>query len=265
MLARVVSAVIALIIVLPVMIWGGIWGMIFLSVVSSLFAVYEFSFLSRAIKRYDLLFLESLLSIGLILIIQFYVEYLHIYIGFSLIVLFIWHLLTISTVEDSSKVLFGSISSVFYFPALISFLPLLRNIEPNGLMWMFFLLLVTWSGDTGAYLSGKTFGKHKLYPKISPGKTVEGVLGGVFFSALGAVIAKLTFLEGITFTECIVLVPLLNIVGVLGDLSESMLKRSSGIKDSGNLFPGHGGILDRLDSLLFTAPVLYTYLLISRF
>ncbi len=131
---------------------------------------------------------------------------------------------------------------------------------PQGNLWIFFLLSVIFAGDTGAFYSGKLFGKHKLYERISPNKTWEGAIGGLFCS----IIAAFWFLRILRIHQVdlsiLALVITLSVTGQIGDLVESMLKRSSGVKDSSRLLPGHGGILDRIDGLLFAVPVLYMYL-----
>ncbi len=124
-----------------------------------------------------------------------------------------------------------------------------------------YLLLVICGHDTGAYFAGHWWGKQKLAPTISPGKTWEGVVGGIFFSYLCAGIWQLIAGSPFSTPEFIILTFVLNILGVIGDLFESYLKRRVGIKDSGAALPGHGGALDRLDSLLFTAPILLIYIL----
>lgn len=121
----------------------------------------------------------------------------------------------------------------------------------------FFLLL--WTNDTGAYLSGRFFGKHKLFERISPKKTWEGSIGGGLLT-IGIAIIIAVFFTNLNQTNWIVLAILVAIFGGLGDLVESMLKRSLNIKDSGNLLPGHGGILDRFDGLLLSVPFIYSYL-----
>ena len=130
---------------------------------------------------------------------------------------------------------------------------------PQGNLWIFFLLSVIFAGDTGAFYSGKLFGKHKLYERISPNKTWEGAIGGV----LTSIIVSLWFLHIVRLHEidsCILALAVsLAIVEQIGDLGESMLKRSHGVKDSGNILPGHGGLLDRIDGLLFSIPVFYIY------
>jgi phosphatidate cytidylyltransferase len=134
------------------------------------------------------------------------------------------------------------------------------DLQPNGKLWIFFLLVVSFANDTGAFYSGRLFGKHKLYEAITPGKTWEGALGGLLCS----VIAALWFLQILRLHKInisiLALIVFLSIAGQIGDLAESMLKRNHGVKDSGRILPGHGGLLDRIDGLLFSIPVLYLFL-----
>ena len=137
---------------------------------------------------------------------------------------------------------------------------LLRDISGVGMGLIFFLLVTIWLGDTAAYLFGKRFGRHKLRPTISPGKTIEGTIAGLVFGLLGGFGVWSFFLKDIlSFPHMLILGVLLGIVGQLSDLSESIIKRSAEVKDSGHLIPGHGGLLDRCDSLIFSTPVLYYY------
>lgn len=121
----------------------------------------------------------------------------------------------------------------------------------------FFILL--WVNDTGAYLAGRFFGKHKLFERISPNKTWEGSIGGTLVTVAGAYILSI-FFTNLNLTNWVVLSILVAVFGGLGDLAESMLKRSLGVKDSGKLLPGHGGVLDRIDGLLLSVPFVYSYL-----
>jgi len=127
---------------------------------------------------------------------------------------------------------------------------------PAGAKWLLFLTTITAASDTGAYFTGKSFGRHKLCPTISPKKTVEGFVGGLICGTAGAMLVALFLLDGINIL-LISAALFLAALGVVGDLVESLLKRSAGVKDSGHILPGHGGILDRVDSLLLTAPALY--------
>jgi phosphatidate cytidylyltransferase len=120
------------------------------------------------------------------------------------------------------------------------------------------LLLLTWSNDTGAYFAGSNLGKHKIFPRISPNKTWEGTIGGIVLCIfVGMMISRL--LTDYTLIDWVVFSIIVGILGSLGDLVQSMLKRSLGIKDSGNILPGHGGFLDRFDAFIFILPFVYTY------
>jgi phosphatidate cytidylyltransferase len=136
---------------------------------------------------------------------------------------------------------------------LISALVRLREL-PSGASWILLALVVTWFNDTGAYFAGRAFGRRKLYPRISPSKTVEGAAGGFVASVGGAVAVRLLFLPQLPWWGAAIIGAGGALLGPLGDLSESMLKRAYGAKDSGNMLPGHGGLLDRIDALLFNAP-----------
>jgi len=135
----------------------------------------------------------------------------------------------------------------------------MTRLLPLGEWLIFFLLLVTWASDTGAYLVGTLYGRHRLAPTISPKKTVEGLVGGLIAAIIAGYAARWWFLPELSGLDCLILATLLTITGLWGDLTESAMKRSVGMKDSGGILPGHGGMLDRLDSLLFTAPVFYYY------
>lgn len=122
---------------------------------------------------------------------------------------------------------------------------------PRGLAWLLLVVVVTWSSDTGAYLVGRSFGRRPLAPAISPKKTFEGLLGGYAFALVAAVASNAAFGLGLPWWAVLGATLVIATVGVGGDLSESFLKRQAGVKDSGTLIPGHGGILDRIDALLF--------------
>lgn len=122
-----------------------------------------------------------------------------------------------------------------------------------------FFFLVIMGSDTGAYYTGRAFGRHKLAPKVSPGKTWEGAIGGMAASLLMAAVAHYWFFPALPLKLGLPLAALMNVLGVIGDLTESALKRGAGAKDAAQILPGHGGLLDRLDSLLFNAPVIYYF------
>ncbi|HEY6260597.1 MAG TPA: phosphatidate cytidylyltransferase [Nitrospiraceae bacterium] len=164
------------------------------------------------------------------------------------------------SLKDGAMTLFG----VLYLGLTLGTLSMTRLL-PQGEWLIFFLLLVTWASDTGAYYIGTLYGRHYLAPRISPKKTIEGFIGGLIGAIIVAYVARWWFLPELSVLDCLVLAVLLTIAGLWGDLAESAMKRSVGMKDSGGILPGHGGMLDRLDSLLFAAPAFYYYVtLVSR-
>jgi len=147
---------------------------------------------------------------------------------------------------------------VVYIPLSLSFLVAIRH-EPEGMTWIFLLLAVIFAGDVSAYYVGSYLGRRKLSPAISPGKTVEGALGGLAANLLAGAIGKYFFLPALAWAPMLVFFVIAGMAGQVGDLFESEMKRSSKIKDSGGLLPGHGGFLDRIDALLFASPVAYLF------
>jgi len=145
---------------------------------------------------------------------------------------------------------------------LLLFLPLIRRLD-GGVAWIFLVLTIPWAGDTGAYFAGRAFGKHPMAPRVSPKKTWEGFVGGIVTSVVGVFIVRAVGDLPLGVVQAVLLGATLSAAAVLGDLSESLLKRAFDVKDSGWIMPGHGGILDRIDSLLFVAPLLYTFAALS--
>jgi phosphatidate cytidylyltransferase len=129
----------------------------------------------------------------------------------------------------------------------------------DGAFWVFVAVAVTFANDTGAYFAGRALGRHKLYPAISPAKTVEGWAGGLVASVGVVFLARATFFPALTVADCLLVAVPAAFLGPAGDLVESMLKRSGGVKDSGRLLPGHGGMLDRIDALLFVGAWVYAF------
>jgi phosphatidate cytidylyltransferase len=153
------------------------------------------------------------------------------------------------------------IQGLCYIPLPLALLILLR-MAPGGMTWVFLLCAVIFAGDTAALYAGTLWGRHKLSPSISPGKTVEGALAGLAANlAIGAA-AKAVFLSELGWIPCLMFAIAAGGAGQIGDLFESELKRMSNVKDSGGILPGHGGILDRVDALLFAAPVAYVFRLV---
>jgi phosphatidate cytidylyltransferase len=156
--------------------------------------------------------------------------------------------------KDAAIIAFGVCYVGFTLSTVAS-----TRLLPDGERFVLFLALVTWAGDTGAYYAGTLWGKHLLAPSVSPKKTVEGAVGGVALAVGAALSAHAWFVPRLSLSDTLVLGLFLAGSGLLGDLWESAIKRRVGVKDSGSILPGHGGMLDRLDSLLFTAPTFYYY------
>jgi phosphatidate cytidylyltransferase len=158
-------------------------------------------------------------------------------------------------IEDVASTFLG----VFYVAMLFAYQVGVRTGE-DGKQWLVFLYFIIWASDIGAYSIGIPFGKRRLYEKVSPKKSIEGLLGALVASAAMALLCRVWFMPPIGAGEAVAIALMLAVVGTVGDLVESLFKRAAGVKDSGTIIPGHGGILDRMDSMLFAAPVLYYYL-----
>jgi len=172
-----------------------------------------------------------------------------------LFVLFLFYLIAYGHIIDLSRDLMVNVLALLYIPLLLGHFVWLRYLS-NGQWWVFWLLVVIMASDTGAYYCGRAFGKTKLYPEVSPGKTWAGTVGGTIAAVLvGAALGRWA-LPGLSLPVLAGLALVLALVGQLGDLFESMLKRQAQVKDASEILPGHGGMLDRLDSLLFAAPAL---------
>lgn len=166
---------------------------------------------------------------------------------------------TDKAVERLAVTFFG----VFLIAWTLGHLLLIRSLRPGGLQYIYFLFIVIWVLDTGAYVVGRRFGRFPLASAISPKKTLEGALGGVVTGVLAAVLCRTLFMKDLlSLPQAAVLGLILSVVSQFSDLSESLIKRDVGVKDSAQLLPGHGGMLDRFDSFLFAAPLLYYYLTI---
>jgi phosphatidate cytidylyltransferase len=160
-----------------------------------------------------------------------------------------------------------SVFSLFYVAGLFSFLLLIRELPHRlgwdykiGGLWIVFLLLCIWSCDTFAYFIGAPLGKYKLSPAVSPKKTVEGFFGGILGAVAAAFFSYHVFFKSPGLKHLLIISIFVSLIGQIGDLTESLFKRDAKLKDISHIIPGHGGILDRFDSLLFVSPIVYYYL-----
>lgn len=170
----------------------------------------------------------------------------------------------LTTVVTKNRFTFDHVAFVFLSTMYVGigfyFLILARM---NGLNYVLFVLFIIWATDTGAYFFGNALGKKKLWPEISPNKTIAGAIGGIFLACLVSVIFQVIYPFDLSMLTMIIVAIIIAIVGQIGDLVASAYKRHYEIKDSGNILPGHGGILDRMDSLIFVLPLLYIIQFIS--
>lgn len=178
----------------------------------------------------------------------------------ALFVFFLYGMATSRELKDSAVDAAFKALGLLYIALPLAYLAPLREME-NGQWWILFLLVVIWSSDTLAFFTGKLMGRHKLAPEISPKKTVEGAIGGLAGAFIAAFFFNMLASMGMDLKRVFILSVVIGFVAMIGDLAESLLKRSAGVKDSGRLIPGHGGILDRIDSILFPIPLLYYFLL----
>jgi len=226
-------------------------------------ALYEF--FNMVEKKGIVIFKYFGLVVGLIILLS---------VGFRFEITRGWELLSITIAllslilaqfkrREGDGVIIGlstTIFGIFYIAWFMGFLIKIRYLD-YGAGMLVTLLLITKSGDIGAYLIGSKFGRRPLIYRISPKKSKEGFWGGILFSILFALIAKFLIPADFSYLHLLILGLFLGTLGQLGDLSESLLKRDCGVKDSGSIFPGLGGALDCIDSLLFTAPVFYFWIL----
>ena len=250
-------------VVAPITIWIIGWAHPYvfdgvIAVIATL-ALYEFLVLGQR-KGYVV---PAALCIGVMLFIiaAFIVEPISVEMGVFLALLVIpgSYVFSTASIEDALPSSAIAVMATLYVGMLGGSLIRLHNDFAVGWKLVYFLLLVVWLGDAGAYYVGKSLGRHKLSPLISPKKTVEGLAGGVVVSIITAIVIQLTFFHELPLLHAVIAGVILSVAGVIGDLAESLWKRSAAVKDSGTLIPGHGGFLDRFDSIFFTAPILYSY------
>ena len=260
---RVITAVIGVVLILALIIYGQAWGTPLLALVCCFGALWEYFVMLFA-------FPEQMLQKGMGIILGFALASLIIfrasflYEGVSLffIGLFIFYLVLAHFSQNRLSQLFSelafTLSGVFYISFLFSFWPKIRELD-QGLYWIFLVFLIPWLSDTIAYFVGKNFGRQKLSPLVSPHKTVEGAIGGIAGATLGIFLYKWFIFSELSFVACLFLGIGGAVMSQLGDLYESLIKRALHVKDSGVVIPGHGGILDRFDSVLFCGPFIYFY------
>ncbi len=254
LLTRVITALIALPIVVGAVYVGGVWffaGVLLIALIAG----WEFNHMMK-VGGYNT---TPFFTLGLIalLLLNSYRSDVSLVSSISLILLSslvwqLWHTDTVSPTADWALTLAGGL----YIGWGMAHLVALRQLA-NGQAWIWLALISTWSADTLAYFVGRAIGRHKLWPRLSPRKTWEGFFGGLAGGLVGAGIV--VYFSSFSWGTGLIMGIVVPVVALFGDLSISMMKRQAGVKDTSQLFPGHGGFLDRIDSMLFVSVVVYNY------
>jgi len=254
---RVLSGLILIPVVLGIVQYGSSLLFLFLVTVAVMIGWYEYC---RLTDRIGIQINPAVGGVMCLFLVYcfFHNDFYLVWLAACLMSLFITWYVSRSALEDALNQVAYSFLGIVYVSGLMSYFILLRGME-HGNHILFYLFMVIWSGDIAAYYVGKAIGKSPLAPKISPGKTLEGSGAGLVGSVAGGVAAKYLFFEALPLNHCLIIALLCGIMGQIGDLAESLFKRRAGVKDSGSLIPGHGGVLDRLDSLMFAGPAFYIY------
>lgn len=294
MMLRVITALVALAVVLPVLFLGGVPGVQVLCVAAACLGLWEYGGM-RGSSPGNRIFAMVLAALPILaagmntapttteildgmkhlltpgdgtvapLVSPVGADFVLLAMGIVFLAIPIAAVLRPKEIESAPERIAATLFGVIYLGFTLSFCVSLRAL-PNGLAWICIGLAVVWLGDTGAYLGGRAFGRHKLHERVSPKKTWEGAVSGLLIS-VGAAFAmreayrQLDLWEGppLRVADCIAVGVFAGLLGQVGDLAESLLKRAVGVKDSGTMFPGHGGMLDRIDALLFALPGVYFY------
>jgi phosphatidate cytidylyltransferase len=256
---RIITGVVAAALFLPIVFYGGL-PFVFLTYFLATVGLYEL----LKMKKLSIFSVHGLLTLLFLWVILYPEQYSDIanifyYTKTELGIAFIFLLLAFTVITKNrftfEDVGFSILSAIYVGIGFYFFI----ETRDAGLVYIFYSLFMIWATDSGAYFVGKATGKRKLWPEISPNKTVEGSLGGVFCALIVAVLFSLLTEINANLLSLLAITAVLSIFGQIGDLVQSAFKRHFGVKDSGNILPGHGGILDRFDSLLFILPLLHFF------
>ena len=261
-LKRVLVSIVAIPLVLALCYYGKLYFLFFILGIGGL-AFYEFSNMSlnKNNKRSLLIGISSVVAV----IINSYYHFTEFYILILIIIL----LLTITELfrnkESAINNLGSSLLGILYLGFFSSSIVRIREYFPgenysSGGLLIISILVTIWICDSAAFFVGTAIGKHKLFPRVSPKKSWEGAIAGFLFSIVAMISAKFILLDILSLVDVIIIGLIIGVFGQVGDLIESLLKRDAGIKDSSQIIPGHGGIFDRFDSLIYTAPIIFIYL-----
>ncbi|WP_372518510.1 phosphatidate cytidylyltransferase [Candidatus Ruminimicrobiellum ovillum] len=261
LIPRILTALVGIPVVIACIYYGGLaFYIMFFAVI--LFSVMEFFSIC---KKYN-----PLRFFGTLAAIVFYLAlctgtYVQETVIVSVFLIFFFAMFR-KSIENVSASLAVTALGTFFITWALFHMVLIRDIPKYGIHYIIFLFVNIWMLDTGAYFIGKKFGKHKLASLISPKKTIEGAIAGVVTAVLVSLVYRHFFMQNIiTNNEAIIFALVISFVGQFSDLAESLFKRDCNIKDSGNILPGHGGMLDRFDSYLFCAPIFYYLIQLMKY
>jgi len=257
---RVLTGVIAIPALCALIGYGPEPTLFIMVVIAIALGLYEFYCLVLPDNKRHERVIGVVLGMALACLIYFgHVGLLHASLGFSIIFLSILYMLKSRNLTLAVSKIALTLFGILYIGFLLSYVTLIDKSAP-GKQWVFFLVSIVWTADISGFFVGSYVGRHKLYPKVSPKKTIEGLGGGIIGAIAAALLYRKLFFPVLDVSDCLVLGTSLALFGQMGDFTESMIKRSAHVKDSSDLIPGHGGVLDRLDSFLFSAPFLYYYI-----
>lgn len=261
---RIIVSLIAIPLIIGTCLLGKYYFLSFVSVIG-LISYYEFLGLSEYKNANPILFLGMLSVLALIIN-----AYFHFIDNYNLALIISSAILLTELFRNRGSAIYNigtAFIGIFYVGLFISSVIGIREFYAGydalyirGAYLIISVLVSIWVCDSAAFFGGTAFGRHKLFPRVSPNKSWEGAVFGFVFAVLAMLVARVLVLDFLSFNDALILGLIVGTIGQLGDLAESLLKRDAGVKDSSNLIPGHGGILDRFDSLIATAPVVYLYL-----
>lgn len=261
-LKRVVTGIILIPIVLITVLYAPVFWMFAFSSVISLIALLEFNTLGVLSIR-DSGFDAMAVIAGALVPFAGYLCGPGVYAPYLAacsFLFFLFCMLRKRELRDASIDVAYKTLALVYIAVPLSYLAFLSGL-PDGRYWIIFLFIIIWANDTFAYFAGRSLGKTRLLESVSPKKTVEGAVIGLLGGLIAAVISDHYFALGMGLFLSALVAVIAGIIGIIGDLAESLLKRGAGVKDSGTIIPGHGGLLDRIDSLIFTLPALYYFII----
>ncbi len=265
LVTRVLTAIVAIPLLLAIIFLAPAWATFLLVGGAGMIAVWEYCSITYGDENLLGKIVSMVLAALIAATLFFVAEYFLVASVAAFLTIFLLFLFSHDDQERVSHRIGSSLTGILYGGVVLTTLSLLvRDAGIAGPYWILLAMAVTWSSDTGAYFAGKAFGKHKLYEAVSPNKTIEGSIGGIAASVGVAFLCNYLFALDARWTtlevwQVLALAIPANILAQLGDLSESLIKRAHDVKDSGNIIPGHGGMLDRIDGLIFASPWFYIF------